>query len=55
MGLWKNVGGKVFGFGTLPTFERIASDFWERPPRAVCLLSVSVRGWVEVGGERGGG
>lgn len=35
-----------FGFGTLPTFERIASDFWESPPQAVCFG----RGWAEVGG-----
>lgn len=32
-----------FGFGTLPTSERLASDFWESPPQAVC----SGRRWEE--------
>lgn len=40
-----------FGFGILPMFERLASDVWESPLR----LTVLVMGWVEGGGEGGGG
>ena len=40
-----------FGFGTLATFERIPSDFWESPLQ----IGSSGQGLGEAGGGGGGG